>query len=94
MSDPCAILAPYHPLTERNEMLKVTNQNEIGKSICTLEIVIDGTPYFYEAHSAQKVAEILHNQIETLNALNEKYPQTYGEKSIDTFTIHYFQEVK
>lgn len=94
MSDPYAILSHYHPLTERNKMLKVTDQNEIGKSICTLEIVIDGTPYYYEAHSAQRVAEILAGQIETLKALNEKYPQTYGEKSIDNFTIHYFQEVK
>lgn len=71
-------------------MHKVENLNQDGKQICTLEIVIDGTPYFYEAHSAQRVAEILHGQIETLNALNEKYPQTYGQKTIDTFTIHYF----
>jgi hypothetical protein len=94
MSDPYAILAPSNPLTERNEMLKITNTNENEKQICTLEIVIDGTPYFYEAHSAQRVAEILHGQIETLNALNEKYPQTYGQKSIDSFSVHYFQEVK
>lgn len=94
MSHPYATLSHYHPLKERNEMLKVTDQNQIGKSICTLEIVIDGTPYYYEAHSAQRVAEILHGQIETLNALNEKYPLTYGKKSIDNFTIHYFQEVK
>jgi len=94
MSDPYAILAPSNPLTERNEMLKITNQNQIGKSICTLEIVIDGTPYYYEAHSAQRVAEILSGQIETLNGLNETYPQTYGQRSIDSFTVHYFQEVK
>ena len=75
-------------------MLKVQELNENQKQICTLEIVIDGTPYYYEAHTPQRVAEILHGQIETLNALNEKYPQTYGKKSIDTFTIHYFQEVK
>lgn len=80
MSDPTATLSL--PTKERNKM---------DKQICTLEIVIEGTPYYYEAHSYQRVAEILHGQIETLNALNEKYPQTYGQKTIDSFTIHHFQ---
>ena len=80
MSDPTATLSL--PTKERNKM---------DKQICTLEIVIEGTPYYYEAHSYQRVAEILHGQIETLNALNEKYPQTYGKRTIDSFTIHHFQ---
>lgn len=71
-------------------MLKVQSVNENEKQICTLEIVIEGIPYFYEAHSAQRVAEILHGQIETLKSLNETYPKTYGQKTIDSFTVHYF----
>lgn len=58
------------------------------KEICTLEIVIDGTPYYYEAHSYQRVAEILHGQIETLNSINAEHN---SNKTIDTFTIHRFQ---
>ena len=80
MSDPTATLSL--PTKERNKM---------DKQICTLEIVIEGTPYYYEAHTHQRVAEILHGQIETLNALNKQYNTS---KTIDNFTIHYFQEVK
>lgn len=76
MSDPTATLSL--PTKERNKM---------DKQICTLEIVIDNTPYYYEAHSYQRVAEILHGQIETLNALNKQYNTS---KTIDTFTIHHF----
>lgn len=68
-------------------MHKVENLNQDGKQICTLEIVIDGTPYYYEAHSVSRVAEILHGQVETLNSLNEQYN---SNKFIESFSIHYF----
>ncbi len=77
MSDLCATLSL--PTKERNQM---------EKQICTLEIVIDGTPYFYEAHSYQRCAEIIHNQMETLRSLPSDYK---GKRYIDTFTIHRFQ---
>jgi hypothetical protein len=79
MSDPNATLSHYHPLKKDTKM---------EKEICTLEIVIDGTPYYYEAHSYQRIAEILHGQIETLNFINDKHN---SNKTIDTFTIHRFQ---
>lgn len=85
MSYPPAILTT--PTNKGKQMLKVQSVNESQKQICTLEIVIDGTPYYYEAHTPQRVAEILHSQIETLNSLNEKYN---SQKTIDTFTVHYF----
>ena len=91
MSDPYAILAPSNPLTERNEMLKITNTNENEKQICTLEIVVKGNSYFYEAHSAQRVAEILSGQIKTLETNNS---EDNSNTTIDSFTVHYFQEVK
>ena len=79
MSDLSATLPPFNPLKKDTKM---------EKEICTLEIVIDGTPYYYEAHSYQRVAEILHGQIETLNSINAEYN---SNKTIDTFTIHRFQ---
>lgn len=79
MSDPRASISTPNPLEKEKQM---------EKEICTLEIVIDGTPYYYEAHSYQRVAEILHGQIETLNSLNEQYNT---HKTIDTFTIHRFK---
>lgn len=79
MSDLSATLLPLNPLKKEIKM---------EKEICTLEIVIEGKPYYYEAHSFQKCAEILHGQIETLNSLNAKYN---SNKTIDTFTIHRFQ---
>lgn len=87
MSDLSATLSHYHPLKKENKMHKVENLNQDGKQICTLEIVIDGTPYYYEAHSVNRVAEIIAGQMETLKSLNEQYN---SDKRIDNFTIHYF----
>lgn len=58
----------------------------------TLEIVIGNNPYYYEAHSHQRCAEILHSQIETLKQIHELHPTT-ELKTIDSFTIHYLNEV-
>lgn len=87
MSDPYATLAPFNPLKKENKMLKVENLNQDAKQICTLEIVIDGTPYYYEAHSVQRVAEIIAGQIETLKEHNEHYD---FDKYIQSFSVHYF----
>lgn len=58
------------------------------KKICTLEIVIDGVPYFYEAHSYQRVAEILSSQLETLDSYNKSFGKS---STIDNFVVHYFE---
>lgn len=61
--------------------------------IATLEIVIDGTKYYYEAHSHQRCAEILANQMAILETgETDDYGQPKYSHHLDSFTIHYFQE--
>ena len=61
--------------------------------ICTLEVVIDEVSYYYEAHSYQRVAEILASQLVVLE--NLKKDEYYnGKTTIDSFTIHHFAEVE
>ena len=62
----------------------------MNDKIAGLVITIDGSNAMYEAHSFQKVAEILRSQLETL----EKMPDEYkGSRTIDSFEIAYFQNV-
>lgn len=70
---------------QTKERLIMTNR------ICTLKIVIDNTPYYYEAHSYQKCAEILSAQVDTL-----KMNSAYLNKNftIDEFEVLFFQEVE
>lgn len=64
----------------------------MSNRICTLEIVIDECSYYYEAHSHQRVAEILASQLKVLEEL--KKDEFYkGGTTIDSFTIHHFAEV-
>lgn len=58
--------------------------------ICTLKVTIDNTPYYYEAHSYQRVAEILSAQVDTLNKNNETLGTNY---KIDEFEVLFFQDV-
>jgi hypothetical protein len=63
----------------------------MDKRIATLKITIDGTSYYYEAHSMQKVAEILSSQISTLVKFNaEQNKNSY----IEDFEVLYFAEVE
>ena len=59
--------------------------------ICTLKVVIDNTPYYYEAHSYQRVAEILSAQLNTLAKNNETLGTNH---TIDEFEVLFFQEVQ
>ena len=58
------------------------------KKISSLEIVIDGTSFFYEAHTYPRIVEILSGTLDVL-----KFDKT-GTQTIDSFTVHYFNEVK
>lgn len=62
------------------------------QKIASLEIVIDGTSFFYEAHTYNRVAEILAGQLNVLNS-GEMTPfgQPKYSSDIDSFKIHYFQ---
>jgi hypothetical protein len=65
----------------------------MSKKICTLEIVINGTPYYYEAHSHHRVAEILANQMRVLDTgKTNDFGQPIYSNTLDSFTVHYFQE--
>lgn len=59
--------------------------------ICTLKVVIDNTPYYYEAHSYQRVAEILSAQVETLKKNNAYLNKNF---QIEEFEVLFFQEVE
>lgn len=61
------------------------------KQIASLEIVIDGRSYFYEAHSYTRVAEILSGQLRVLDTeTTDAFQQAIYTHPIDSFTIHYF----
>jgi len=62
----------------------------MNNRICTLKVVVDNTPYYYEAHSYQRVAEILSAQLDTLNKNNETLGTNY---KIDEFEVLFFQDV-
>ena len=80
MSDPSAKLSS--PTNKGNKM---------DKRISSLEIVIDGRSYFYEAHSFIRVAEILAGQLKVLDSgTTTDYGHTIYTKPIDSFTVHYF----
>lgn len=80
MSVPSAILSP---LTNKG--------NKMDKKISSLEIVIDGRSYFYEAHSYTRVAEILASQLRTLDTKQtDEYGHAIYTNPIDSFTVHYF----
>lgn len=80
MSVPSAILSP---LTNKG--------NKMDKKISSLEIVIDGTPYYYEAHSFTRVAEILAGQLRVLDTgKTNDYGHAIYTHPIDSFTVHYF----
>lgn len=66
----------------------------MSNQICTLEIVIDGIPYFYEAHSYERCAEILASQMRVLDSgeTNQWGSPIYSHH-LDSFTIHHFVEV-
>jgi len=70
---------------QTKERLIMTNR------ICTLKVVIDNTPYYYEAHSYQRVAEILSAQLETLKINNAYLNKNF---QIDEFEVLFFQEVE
>lgn len=80
MSDPYATI---RTLTKERQFM--TNR------ICTLKVVIDNTPYYYEAHSYQRVAEILSAQLDTLKVFNADLNTNY---KIDEFEVLFFQEVQ
>ena len=62
------------------------------KEICSLEIVIDGTSYHYEAHSFQRVAEILAGQLRVLESGDkDAFGSPIYSKPIQSFTIHRFK---
>lgn len=83
MSDPSAMLSTTNPLTKETKM---------EKEICSLEIVIDGVSYHYEAHSYTRVAEILAGQLRTLDTgKTTDYGHTIYSHPIESFTIHRFQ---
>lgn len=62
------------------------------KRIASLKITIDGSDYFYEAHSYNRVAEILAGQLEVLDTGREN---DWGGKiyssNIESFEIIYFE---
>lgn len=62
----------------------------MNNRICTLKIVVDNTPYYYEAHSYQRVAEILSAQVDTLK-INNAHLNT--NHTIQEFEVLFFQEV-
>lgn len=63
----------------------------MDKKISCLEIVIDGTSYFYEAHSYTRVAEILSSQLRVLDTeTTDAFHQAIYTHPIDSFTVHYF----
>jgi len=63
----------------------------MDKKIAGLEIVIDGIPYRYEAHSFIRVAEILAGQLRVLDTgKTTEYGHTIYSNEIESFTVHYF----
>lgn len=80
-----------HPYATISPSLQLTESNSMEKKISSLEVVIDGVSFFYEAHSHHRVAEILSSSLE---ALKWGEPNEYGvpTRTIDSFTVHYFKE--
>ena len=66
--------------------------------IASLKITIDNTPYYYEAHSMHRVAEILKSQLQTLHALSGSEVDEFGlpiyKVFIQDFEVLYFNEVE
>lgn len=63
---------------------------EKTKQIVSLSITIDGTTYYYEAHSMHRVAEILAGQIKVLETGNtNEFGQPEYKTRIENFEVHY-----
>jgi hypothetical protein len=71
--------------------LELWKEFKMEKEISGVIITIDGTDYVYEAHSYDKVAEIIAAQMHTLTSMsmNEENPRS-ARKRIEKFEIGYF----
>lgn len=65
----------------------------MSNRISSLSVTIDGTTYRYEAHTLNRVVEILSNTLQILDTgETNAYGQTIYSNDIEDFQVHYFQE--
>lgn len=65
----------------------------MSNRIASLSVTIDGTTYHYEAHSLNRVAEILAGTLRVLDTgKTNDFGQPIYSNTIEDFQVHYFQE--
>lgn len=70
----------------------MTDSIKYSDRICGVSLTVNGNKFHYEAHSFNRVAEILAGQLDvTRNGVTEYGTPTYSH-DIENFTVHYFIE--